>query len=383
MRKKVLVCASTAEHLERFHLPYLAYFRQEGWEVHTASKGIPLSSDIEKAWDIPFQKELLSLGNLKQLFRLLGIFKREQYDLLLIHTSLAAAWCRLAFFRLLCPRTRLVYVCHGYFMEATSEGILKKNPRSLFYLTCERLLAGRTDLLMLMNRTDWEIARRYKLCRRPVFINGMGLDARRYHAAGPETAARLRKSWRAAEHTLVFLCVGEFSPRKNQLELLRAFSRLAGQAEDVRLILAGSGALEPVCRAFVQENRLEKRVHFAGQISDISPYFCAADALVSSSRSEGLPFNIMEALYFHLPVIASRVKGHTDLIRHRENGLIYDPGNPEALSAALQSFIRQPELRASLQERAKLDPKYLYPNAGALIFQALSREETERMKEHV
>ena len=371
MGNKVLICASNATHIENFHLPYIRAFRDAGWTVHTCCHNVPRGSVAHFHWEIPFQKRICSINNVKQVSHLARIFEQEQYDLLLIHTSLAAAWCRLAFQRKKCPKTKLAYVCHGYFIEATEDGRAKKAPKTLFYLLCERLLVNRTDQLFLMNQTDLQIATRYHLCSHISFINGMGLCCERLQAVEPLAVERLREQWGASWNTTVFLCVGEFSLRKNQQELLTAFSRLVAVASDVRLVLVGSGALEEICQDYVRKHQLEKQVIFIGQVADVSPFYAAADVLVSSSRSEGLPFNVLEALYLHLPVIASRIKGHMDLITDGENGLLYELGDLESLFTVLLNFCRQPELRAALQSEAALPTQYWYPQVSAHFFEEL------------
>ena len=78
-----------------------------------------------------------------------------------------------------------------------------------------------------------------------------------------------------------------------------------------------------------------------------------ADAAVSSSRSEGLPFNIMEAMYMGLPVIASAVKGHTDLIRDGENGFLYPLRHEEQLRECVRFLAQSQEMRTALGKEAK------------------------------
>ena len=87
----------------------------------------------------------------------------------------------------------------------------------------------------------------------------------------------------------------------------------------------------------------------------MAPWYGMADIAVSSSRSEGLPFNVMEAMYCGLPVAASAVKGHVDLIRHGETGLLYPYGDLEACAVVVRSLIDDAELRNQLSAAARKD----------------------------
>ena len=81
-------------------------------------------------------------------------------------------------------------------------------------------------------------------------------------------------------------------------------------------------------------------------------WLAAADIAVSSSRSEGLPFNIMEAMACGLPAVASAVKGHTDLIGP-ENGLLYPYGDAKAFAAAVKRLVSDATLRAELGQAGR------------------------------
>ena len=94
---------------------------------------------------------------------------------------------------------------------------------------------------------------------------------------------------------------------------------------------------------------------FPGQVRDIPAWYAMADAAVSASRSEGLPFNIMEAMYAGLPVVASGVKGHTDLIEDGITGLLYPYGDAGACAEQILRLTASERLRRELARSAKAD----------------------------
>jgi len=78
-----------------------------------------------------------------------------------------------------------------------------------------------------------------------------------------------------------------------------------------------------------------------------------ADAYVTASRSEGLPFSVMEAMYKGLPVVASAVKGHLDLIEDGKNGFLYTYGDASACAACVKRIMDNPAFRKAIQSFSK------------------------------
>ena len=118
MGRKVLFTASTYSHIVNFHLPYLRKFREEGWTVHAACGGAPMPiSDVERVIDLPFEKSMCSPKNLQAAILLSGEMRREGYDLVVTHTSLAAFFTRLALWGVE-ERPRVASMVHGYLAEA-------------------------------------------------------------------------------------------------------------------------------------------------------------------------------------------------------------------------------------------------------------------------
>ena len=215
-------------------------------------------------------------------------------------------------------------------------------------LAAEKLTARQTDLLLTMNSYDLQAARQYRLGARVEAVPGIGVDFSRLErpAASP---GLLRSGYGLRADDYVLLYAAEFSARKNQEMLIRA---LPGLPSQVKLLLPGQGALLEQCRALADTLGVGDRVVFPGFVSDMASLYALADAAVSSSRSEGLPFNIMEAMYARLPVVASRVKGHTDLIAEGRTGLLYPYGDIAAFQAQLRRLLDEPALGPALGEAA-------------------------------
>ena len=302
-----------------------------GWETHVGCQGIPEAARyIDHTIDLPFQKSMFSPANFFAAREIRKAIKAEHYDLIITHTSLAAFFTRLAV-KGMRNRPRLVNVVHGYLFDDNTS-FLKRQ----ILLAAERITAAETDLLLVMNEWDYQAARKYRLSGKIEKIPGMGVDFSRLDKATDEDGKELRKALGIPENACVLIYPAEFSKRKSQHVLIEALQYLP---KNIWLVLCGEGALLSACKALTEKLQLQDRVLFPGQVKDIAPWYRMADALAASSRSEGLPFNMMEAVYCRLPVIASSVKGHTDLLKNSTTSLLYPYGDVKRCAEKIRELL--------------------------------------------
>lgn len=345
MPQKVLFTASTYSHIRHFHLPYLQCLQGKGWEVHVACadapKKIPCAS---KSICLPFKKQMFSPVNFRAAWQLREVIKKEKYTLITTHTSLAAFFTRLAVMGLK-NRPRVVNMAHGYLFDDNT-GKLKKT----LLLTAERMTARVTDLLLTMNSWDYETARKYRLGKQVAYVPGIGVEFSRLQRPDAENCLTLRREFGIPDDAFVLIYAAEFSARKSQSVLIQAMTELP---ENVYLLLPGQGALLTQCEEQARALGVANHVLFPGYIQDMPLWYGMADAAVSASRSEGLPFNIMEAMYLGLPVVASAAKGHTDLIVDGGTGLLYPYGDSAACAAAVRRLLEDNTMIEHLTTNAR------------------------------
>jgi glycosyltransferase EpsD len=332
-----------------------------------ACRDLPAGTEyFDGGLELPLEKRMGSPANLRASRLLREDIRREGYDRIITHTSLAAFFTRLAL-KGMKDRPRLVNVVHGYlFDDGTSW------PKRQIMLGAERFTARETDLLLTMNRWDEALARRFRLGKRVGFLPGMGVDYARLDASSPEEGEALRRELGISEDAFVLLYPAEFSRRKSQEVLIRAMKLLPDRAV---LVLCGTGTeLEPM-RTMAAD--LGERVRFPGQVEDMPRWYRMADAAVTASRSEGLPFNVMEAQHLGLPVAASRVKGNTDLVAEGGSGLLYPYGDAAACAACIRRLMEDPDLCARLGQKARINAeKYALDRVLPGVLSAMLEEET-------
>ncbi len=330
LAKKILFCASTASHIKNFHTPYLSAFSDLGYDVFTATGDSMPVTGVKKSFMLPFFKSFFSFKNIRAIFSARRLLLNERFDIVSLHTTLAAAVVRAALLTL--PkgqRPRVFYTCHGYLFNE-NDGVSRLN-----YLLPERLCAGVTDVLMVMNREDERIARRDRLSGGNIYyINGMGLAPGRFTPPTPEQHTAAKAALGFLPEQLLFVYIAEFSKRKNHCQLLTAFASAARSRPELQLLLAGTGALLEDCRTLAAGLGVAGQVHFLGYVNDTPKLLAGCDCCVSTSLIEGLPFNIMEARASGLPVIASDIKGHRELAESDPDLTLFD--STDALSRLLE-----------------------------------------------
>jgi glycosyltransferase involved in cell wall biosynthesis len=148
--------------------------------------------------------------------------------------------------------------------------------------------------------------------------------------------------------TPLLLVVAALVPRKGIDLLLAALARLAQQGLRPALWIAGQGLARPALEKQARELRLEDRVRFLGQRSDVADLLSACDVFILPSRHEGLGVAALEAMAAGRAIVATRVGGLAEAVVHERTGLLVPPEDPAALATALARLLCDPALRARL-----------------------------------
>ena len=122
---------------------------------------------------------------------------------------------------------------------------------------------------------------------------------------------------------------------------------------DAHFLLVGDGPERPVVESKRRELGLEERVHLCGLQSDVRPFLSAMDAYLMSSKFEGLPIAMLEAMSTGLPIVATTVGGIPEVVREEIEGRLAAPGDVERLSRGLIDLLGNAELREGVGAAAR------------------------------
>lgn len=151
----------------------------------------------------------------------------------------------------------------------------------------------------------------------------------------------------------VLLAVGRMSEEKGHSDLLDAFASVTSVGSQWDLVIVGDGPLRTDLESQARALSIETRVFMPGQVGNVSEWYERADLYVLSSRVEGFPNTLGEAMAHGCAAVSFDCHtGPRDLIRHEVDGLLVPPGNLEALAQALGRLMHDDALRAQLAARA-------------------------------
>jgi glycosyltransferase involved in cell wall biosynthesis len=171
---------------------------------------------------------------------------------------------------------------------------------------------------------------------------------------GLEDAEVLRRRLNIAKDQALVLTVGRLSGEKAQIDLLAALKYLCEINPMIKwtLVIVGDGPERGRLAAAARSFGLSGRVIFAGQMSNVHPYYSAADVFVLPSHSEGSPYVLLEAMAAKVPVVATAVGGVPEMVEDEESSLLVPGRDPHAMAAAIARVLGDPKLARKLTANA-------------------------------
>ena len=316
--KKILFAANIESFFIKFLIPQLKYFKEKGYEVYVAAKNENIDIPYcDKKFDVCFARSLNPKESIKSYKQMCEIFKNNHFDIVSCHTPFGGAITRLAAKKCGLKDTRIVYMAHGFHFY---KGAPMFN--WILYYNVEKKLAKYTDKLITINLDDYEIAKK-KFDTDVYLVKGVGLDQKKYDKdLTSADKKKKRTELNLKEDDFVIIYAAELLPRKRQIWLIKSMEKLLKENPNFKLLLPGKDSMKGKCQKYVDKIGLNNQVLFLGFRKDIPELLKISNLAVSSSKQEGLPVNIMEAMYCGLPIVATSCRGNRDLIKNGENGYV-------------------------------------------------------------
>lgn len=317
--KKVLFVATVTKHINAFHIPCLKWLKEYGYEVHVASNGDEEIEYCDKHYNLPFERFPLRKNNLKTYKELKKIINKNNYDIIHCHTPVGGVLTRLAAKKARKKGTRVIYTAHGFHFYKGAPLL-----NWIIYYPIEKWLSKYTDCLITINQEDYEIAKeRFKKCTQIKLVHGVGLDTSKFNIKNTENEIEeLRKEIGIERQNIILTYVAELNKNKNQILLIKVLEELIKENDKYRLLLVGDGRLKKILEDYLKKHNLQCYVKLLGKRDDIPQILKLTNIYVASSLREGLPINLLEAMYMNLPIVATDNRGHRELIENNENGFI-------------------------------------------------------------
>ena len=165
-----------------------------------------------------------------------------------------------------------------------------------------------------------------------------GVDVSKYYKRSKETHINAKKNLNLPLDKTIFVYSGRMIERKNQKEAIEGFLKSEVSKNSILLLLGDGEMLEYL----KEEYKLYSNILFKGNVSNIQEYIHASDYYISSSKSEGLPNGVLEAMAVGLPVILSNIPQHLEFFEINCNiGVSYELGNIEMLAKKIEKITNE------------------------------------------
>lgn len=355
--KKMLMLASVASMIDQFNMPNIQILQQQGYEVHVAcnfQKGSTCSMEkiaelkkrLEKMdvkyFQIDFSRNVLKLNEVKKAYdQVKSLCKKEKYQFIHCHSPIGGVIGRLAGHA---TKTKVMYTAHGFHFYKGAPIV-----NWLIYYPIERWLARYTDMLITINKEDYERAKGFK-AKRVERIPGVGVDLERFQKS-KSRRDDMRRKLGVEKEQIMLLSVGELNKNKNHKVVIEALENFKDQ--NIVYCICGKGNELKQLEAMADKYGIRDMVKFLGFRSDVDDIYRCADIFVFPSYREGMSMALMESMACGLPVICSDIRGNNELIVNNKGGYCVGPDRVDEFASGIKKIAESAQLRKSCGEYNK------------------------------
>lgn len=334
--KKVLYVTTVSRTINAFLIPHINMLLDNGYEVHCAcSIDKPVDKELQrrgvKIFEVPFSRNPLGIGNIKAFIKLEELQRINDYDIVHVHTPIAAIYGRLL--KLNFPSLRIIYTAHGYhFLKGGSK------LRWILYYPIEKIMAKFTDVTININKEDYEITKEKLKHKKCYLLNGVGLDLDKYKKLSSKEIQEKRKEFGIKDKDFVVLMIAEINKNKNHIQLINAMDILKYKYPNIKVLCIGDGTLKESLEKQIILRNLQNNIFMLGYRLDVNKLINISDIGILLSRREGLPRNIMEFMACGRKVIATDIRGCRDLICDETIGTLVNVDDYESTAKSIEKY---------------------------------------------
>ena len=358
--------------LRNFLLSLVDGMRQVGWEITAVCSDGPYVAGLRtrgyKIETVSIARSMNPLAAARSMLALVRLFRRERFDVLHVHTPVAALIGRIAARMAGIPL--VVYTAHGFYFHDQ----MPRWKRRLF-VALERFGGKFTDLLFSQSAEDAEEAVVEGIApRERVLAIGNGVDVSRFDPVKVSAGGTVRATLGIPADVFVVGMIGRQVREKGLAEFLQAAVNLGHRFPRVWFLLIGerlasdhAGGVEAEFAA--ARTQLGERLVAPGLRSDIPQMLAAMDLFCLPSWREGMPRTIIEAMMMGKPVVATAIRGAREEVVPEETGVLVPTRAPEQLAEAIARFVRDPAWGERLGQAGRERALMLYDEKKVIALQ--------------
>lgn len=262
------------------------------------------------------------------LIRLIFFIKKYNVDLIHSHGRGAGVYGRLAGFLAKVP---VIHTHHGLYLEAPSY------IHSQILILVEKFFNALSKKLIYVSNSEIQYSQKYQTFsfnKSTLIPNGVAIP--NFKGNGSNSA------------TTQLITITRLEPEKGNAILIKLMTKLAEINSNIHLKIVGDGPERVFLEKKVKDGCLEDKITFLGHRNDIENLLTSSDLFISSSLAEAQGIAILEAMSYGLPIFASQVRGHIDLILNNENGILFSLEDLDMAAKTLADLINNPGLMKAM-----------------------------------
>ncbi len=338
--------------VEKFLLPLIDGMEATGWDVTIICSDGPaipvLSKRGYRLITVSIARSMHPYRAIRSIFALYNVFRKEKFDVIHVHTPVAALLARIA--AAMACNSIVIYTAHGFYFH-DNMSLVKRS----FFVFLEKFAGKFTDFLFCQSSEDAQDAIKEGIMPvEKVLAIGNGVDDAKFNPSKyRDSVSQNRKSIGIPEDSLVVGIIARMVKEKGYQELLEASIHLADRHPDFYLLVVGGKLASDHDQAI--DSILEKarvrmgpRLVEVGFRSDTPMLLSLMDIFCLPSYREGLPRTIIEAMMMAKPVVATDIRGCREEVVHEKTGLLVTCKNTLKLELALEQILMDKELAESM-----------------------------------
>lgn len=369
MSGKKILFSSTNAMAYHFLTPHIKALIDEGYRVDLACTNLEgydelLRSRLKGKYEtsvkyIRLNRNPFRLSNLKGYYDMKKIIQEGNYDLVSTNEPVMGVITRLAARGHRKKGTKVVYTAHGF--HFFKGGPLKN---WFIYYPVERIMSYITDVLVTINKEDYERAKRFN-AKKVCYIPGIGLNTKKFSESTVDKNKK-RNEIEVPEDAIMLFSVGELGSRKNHEVAIRALAK--AKNKKLVYVISGEGELEEYLKDLSKKLGIANRVKFLGYRKDIAELCKASDIFVHPSQREGLGIAALEGMAAGLPLIASYINGIRDYTMDGETGFCLEPHDSDGFALAMDKLAEDNSLRKRMGlHNSTIAKKFDVKNVSAIL----------------
>jgi glycosyltransferase EpsD len=350
MKPKILFVATSDIHIHTFHLSYIAWLAEQGYQVDLAveNRGNLQTPNVSQTFHLIFPRSPFSLQNYKTYQELKKIIDTNHYHAVHCHTPIPSALARLAGRNARANGMKMLYTAHGFHFY---KGAPFKN--WAIYYPMEYILSKWTDVIITINQEDLGFIEGKMMHHHSYQIKGIGVNGNKFKERNSDEKAILKQKLGFSPNEYLLLYVAEFIPRKNHAFLIESLPKLIEKCPNIVMVFAGKGVLLESMKSLAKKLNIERNIRFLGFRNDVQDLAAIADIGISSSKHEGLGLGLAEEMLCGVPIVATKDKGHREMVVHGKNGFLFEQENSSEFVEFISKIYHNPELHQVLAAHAK------------------------------